>query len=835
MTVNRTTLLDLPLPVTGTESGTWGDTTNNGLTQYLDIAIAGMSNLTSANFTTGAVTIETTEGDSSVTNILATSAQYAGFRVTSLAQNSTITVGNTGTNPARSYRLINADATYTLTFKATGQTGVTLLPGQSAVVAFNGTDYVIVGMVGAGTATDNAVARFDGTTGEILQSSGVTIDDSNNVSGVAQLNATTVDATNVEVTNIKAKDGTAAATIADSTGVVTVTAAPVMTALTASQAVFTTAGKALTSNAITGTGNVVMSASPTLTGTIAGASLQLSSLTSGRVTYATTSGLLTDSANLLYSGTDLTVYGLTVGRGAGAVASNTAVGASALAANTTGANNTATGNQALVGNTTGDSNSAFGYFALRGNTTGTVNTAVALGALQQNTTGAANTAIGTQALTSNTTASNNTAVGYQAGYSNTTGGTISAFGAGALYSATTAADCTAFGWYSLNSVTTGSANSGFGDQTLRFTTTGVSNAAMGNYALRNNSTGSQNTAMGREALYSNTTASYNTAVGYQALYSNVTGVENAAFGFRALDVNIGSYNNAFGSETLGANTSGANNTAFGHAALGSNTTASNNTAVGYQAGYANITGTKLVALGMRALATSTGDGNVAVGYKAQELTSSGGSNTAIGDVSLANNSTGSYNTALGAQALISNTTASNNTAVGYQAGDVITTGARNTIIGDGSDPSANNGNDQTVVGQGLTGKGDDTAFIGGTNGAYNEKNVTTWETTSDERIKKNIVDNTVGLEKIKQIRVRNFEYRKPEEITELPDHAAINKDGVQLGVIAQEIQQVLPECVTENSTGVLSVSTDPLVWHLINAVKQLSAEVESLKSQLKGN
>ena len=194
MTVNRTTLLDLPLPVTGTESGTWGDTTNNGLTQYVDIAIAGMSNLTSANFTAGALTIETTEGDSSATNISATSAQYAGFRVTSLAANSTITVGNTGTSPARSYRLINADATYNLTFKATGQTGVTLLPGQSALVAFNGTDYVIVGTVGAGSTTDNTVPRFDGTTGKILQSSGITIDDSNNVSGVAQLNITTLDA-----------------------------------------------------------------------------------------------------------------------------------------------------------------------------------------------------------------------------------------------------------------------------------------------------------------------------------------------------------------------------------------------------------------------------------------------------------------------------------------------------------------------------------------------------------------------------------------------------------------------------------------------------------------
>lgn len=137
-----------------------------------------------------------------------------------------------------------------------------------------------------------------------------------------------------------------------------------------------------------------------------------------------------------------------------------------------------------------------------------------------------------------------------------------------------------------------------------------------------------------------------------------------------------------------------------------------------------------------------------------------------------------------------------------------------------------------MLGQGLTGKGNETTFVGGTSGAYNEKNVTTWETTSDQRIKKNIVDNNDGLDVIKQIRVRNFEYRKPEEITELPDHAAIKRGGVQLGVIAQEIQQVLPECVTENSTGVLSVNTDPLVWHLINAVKELSAQVEQLKAKL---
>jgi hypothetical protein len=113
------------------------------------------------------------------------------------------------------------DSTYNLTIKASGQTGITFLPGQTGVVAFTGTDYEVVGVVNAASSTDNAVPKFDGTTGQIIQNTGVTIDDSNNVSGVAQLNATTADLTNIEVTNIKAKDGTSAGSIADSTGVVT--------------------------------------------------------------------------------------------------------------------------------------------------------------------------------------------------------------------------------------------------------------------------------------------------------------------------------------------------------------------------------------------------------------------------------------------------------------------------------------------------------------------------------------------------------------------------------------------------------------------------------------
>lgn len=78
-------------------------------------------------------------------------------------------------------------------------------------------------VVGPASATDNAIVRFDGTTGKLVQNSVVTIaDTTGDISGVGQLNATTADLTNIEVTNIKAKDGTAAATIADSTGLITV-------------------------------------------------------------------------------------------------------------------------------------------------------------------------------------------------------------------------------------------------------------------------------------------------------------------------------------------------------------------------------------------------------------------------------------------------------------------------------------------------------------------------------------------------------------------------------------------------------------------------------------
>jgi hypothetical protein len=161
-----------------------------------------------------------------------------------------------------------------------------------------------------------------------------------------------------------------------------------------------------------------------------------------------------------------TISGLSVGRGAANVATNTAVGASALITNSTGSQNTAVGNDALRLNTAGLQNSAFGYRASRANTTGNTNSAFGLDALRLNTTGSNNAAFGAQALDNNTAGDNtaigtgalldntsgvgNTAIGYRAGFagvllSNLTGSNNIFIGADSVGESTSASNRTFIG------------------------------------------------------------------------------------------------------------------------------------------------------------------------------------------------------------------------------------------------------------------------------------------------------------------------------------------------------------------------------------------------------
>ena len=85
--------------------------------------------------------------------------------------------------------------------------------------------------------------------------------------------------------------------------------------------------------------------------------------------------------------------------------------------------------------------------------------------------------------------------------------------------------------------------------------------------------------------------------------------------------------------------------------------------------------------------------------------------------------------------------------------------------------------------------------------------------------------------------MRNFEYKTEDEIktdnpelTDVIKSAVVNKTGTQTGLIAQEAEAVLASTVVTNSTGIKTLHTDDIFWHMLNAIKELSAEVEKLKN-----
>jgi hypothetical protein len=219
-------------------------------------------------------------------------------------------------------------------------------------------------------------------------------------------------------------------------------------------------------------------------------------------------------------GTDNTFLGVGAGNmtmtGLG---TNTAVGFSALTANTTGRTNSALGASALSANTTGYGNSAFGYLALSANTTGVQNEAFGSGTLSVNTTGIQNAAFGLAALGANTTGASNSAFGYGALNANTTGIQNEAFGIDALLANKTGNGNAAFGGGALAKNTTGGSS----------TTTG-GNSAFGNFALFTNTTAGGNSAFGFSALTANSTGNNNVAVGAAALAKLTSGGGNIAVG-----------------------------------------------------------------------------------------------------------------------------------------------------------------------------------------------------------------------------------------------------------------------------------------------------------------
>ncbi|MHA8094506.1 beta strand repeat-containing protein [Aquirufa lenticrescens] len=255
----------------------------------------------------------------------------------------------------------------------------------------------------------------------------------------------------------------------------TVTSVTGLTTLTATTVIGNLSGTATTATNIAGglVGSIPYQ-------TAAGTTALLAGNTTSTVKYLTSSGNGTNSTAptwvtpsfVPYTGAtsaldlgayDLTVNGLTIGRGNTGDNSNTALGASALQTNTGGVSNT-----------------GIGYYALKttnGNgTTGSYNVALGYSTLSANTTGSFNVASGANTLASNTSGNKNSAFGNQSLRMNTTGGNNVGFGFSSLYSVTTASDNTAIGTLTGYSLTTGARNTLLGSYAGAYFSTGNTSA-----------------------------------------------------------------------------------------------------------------------------------------------------------------------------------------------------------------------------------------------------------------------------------------------------------------------------------------------------------------------
>jgi hypothetical protein len=93
--------------------------------------------------------------------------------------------------------------------------------------------------------------------------------------------------------------------------------------------------------------------------------------------------------------------------------------------------------------------------------------------------------------------------------------------------------------------------------------------------------------------------------------------------------------------------------------------------------------------------------------------------------------------------------------------------------------------------------------------------------SSDERFKDNIVEIDNSLDKVEALRGVYFDWNDKQDIYE----------GHDIGVIAQEVEAVLPEIVETRVDGYKAVKYEKLTAVLIQAVKELSARVKELENK----
>ena len=112
------------------------------------------------------------------------------------------------------------------------------------------------------------------------------------------------------------------------------------------------------------------------------------------------------------------------------------------------------------------------------------------------------------------------------------------------------------------------------------------------------------------------------------------------------------------------------------------------------------------------------------------------------------------------------------------------------------------------------------------NGSADKPGGGSWGTYSDGRLKNLNGSFNSGLSQVLKLNPVRYRYKSDNAL-------GIRDTDEHIGVVAQDVQRVIPEAVTENSKGYLLVNNDPIIWSMLNAIKEQQGEIRALKSELR--
>jgi hypothetical protein len=112
------------------------------------------------------------------------------------------------------------------------------------------------------------------------------------------------------------------------------------------------------------------------------------------------------------------------------------------------------------------------------------------------------------------------------------------------------------------------------------------------------------------------------------------------------------------------------------------------------------------------------------------------------------------------------------------------------------------------------------------NGTAGKPGGGTWDVFSDERLKNIKGRYNTGLKALMQLQPIRYEYKPNNPL-------GIKLEGENIGFGAQSLQKIIPEAVTMNSAGYLMVKSDPILWTMLNAIKEQQKEIAELKGQVR--